>query len=168
MLVKDFAVQLGLAALLAGGSSYSVAQTAPNVATANSAAPLQGEVAHAQAMKQLFPDTTGSSQNTPAAIPQMEIDADPSGHLASFQPNGATQTSQNAFFQNLGTNQRTCFTCHQGTDGWGISAQHVQQRFAADSNDPLFRLFDGATCPSDDVSTPAAKQAAYQLRCRKD
>jgi len=167
MPVRNVAARLGFAALLASASSHSIAQTAPNAPPDNSAAALQGEVAHAQKMLQLFPDTTGSSQNTPAAIPQMEIDADPSGQLASFQPNGATQTSQNAFFQNLGTNGRTCFTCHQGTDAWGLSAQHAQQRFAADSNDPLFRLFDGATCPSDDVSTPAAKQMAYQLLLQK-
>jgi cytochrome c peroxidase len=164
MLVRDVTVRLGLAALLASASSYCIAQNAP---PDNSAAALQGEVAHAQQMLQMFPDTSGSSQNTPAAIPQTEIDSDPSGQIASFQPNGATQTSQNAFFQNLGTNGRTCFTCHQGEDGWGLSAQHAQQRFAADPNDPLFRVFDGATCPSDDVSTPAAQQAAYQLLLQK-
>jgi hypothetical protein len=28
-------------------------------------------------------------------------------------------------------------------------------------NEPLFRLIDGANCPSDDVSTPKAKRKAY-------
>ena len=167
MPVRNVAARLGLTALLASASSHAIAQTAqPNAQPDNSAA-LQGEIAHAQKMKQLFPDTTGSSQNTPATIPTTEMDADPSGQIATLQPNGPTQTSQNAFFQNLGTNERTCFTCHQGADGWGLSAQHAQQRFAADPNDPLFRTFDGATCPSDDVSTPAAMQAAYQLLLQK-
>jgi cytochrome c peroxidase len=58
---------------------------------------------------------------------------------------------------------RTCFTCHQPQDGWALSAQHAKDRFAADSNEPLFRLVDGATCPSADVSTPVAKAKAYSL-----
>ena len=80
-----------------------------------------------------------------------------------MQPNGPTLTAKNAFFSDLGTNGRTCFTCHQPQDGWTISAEHVRDRFDADVNDPLFRLFDGATCPSDDVSTPQAKRKAYSL-----
>ena len=44
-----------------------------------------------------------------------------------------------------------------------LSAQHAQDRFHADPDDPLFRLVDGATCPSDDVSTFPAKRKAYSL-----
>jgi hypothetical protein len=129
----------------------------------NSAAVRAGAIAHAQKMRRLFPDIDGDSQLTPPVIPQLEIDLDPSGAIASFQPNGSTLTATNAFFQNLGTNRRSCFTCHQGTDGWSISAQHAQDRFDANPSDPLFRLIDGATCPSDDVSTRRAKRKAYSL-----
>jgi hypothetical protein len=111
----------------------------------------------------LFPDPTASTQATPAVIPQLEIDGDPSGMIATFQPNGSTQTARNAFFQNFGSNGRTCFTCHQPQDGWALSAQHAQARFDADPSDPLFRRIDGATCPSADVSTLAAQRAAYSL-----
>src|SRR5437588_2231261 len=83
--------------------------------------------------------------------------------IGTFQPGGTIETASNPFFQNLGTNGRTCFTCHQPQDGWSLSAQHAKDRFAADSNDPLFRLVDGATCPSADVSTPIAKAKAYGL-----
>ena len=72
-------------------------------------------------------------------------------------------TAKNSFFLDLGTNGRTCFTCHQPQDGWTISAKHVRDRFDADPDDPLFRLVDGATCPSDDVSTPQAERRAYRL-----
>jgi hypothetical protein len=126
-----------------------------------------GEVAHKQQMRRLFPDPTASSQPTPSVIPQMEIDKDPSGMIATFQSSGATQTATNAFFQNLGSNGRACFTCHEPQDGWSLSAQHAQARFAADPYDPLFRLVDGATCPSDDVSTLDAKRAAYNLLTKK-
>jgi hypothetical protein len=131
------------------------------------AAAVAGEVAHKLQMHRLFADPTVSSQPTPAVMPQMQIDKDANGMIATFQPSGATQTASNAFFQNLGSNGRTCFTCHQPQDGWSLSAQHAQARFAADLNDPLFRRVDGATCPSDDVSTLDAKRAAYSLLTNK-
>ena len=106
-------------------------------------------------------------QPTPPVIPQLQIDGDSSGTIATFQPNGSTPTASNAFFQNLGSNGRTCFTCHQPQDGWSLSAQHAQARFNSDPNDPLFRLVDGATCPSADVSTLAAQRAAYSLLTNK-
>jgi hypothetical protein len=114
-------------------------------------------------MRKLFPDIGVGAQPAPFVIPQLEIDRDPGGAIATFQPNGSTITAKNAFFQNLGTNGRTCFTCHEPQDGWSLSAQHAQDRFYADSNDPLFRLVDGATCPSDDVSTYRQKRKAYSL-----
>ena len=131
------------------------------------AATLAGEIAHAQRMRTLFPDGPGSKQQTPPVIPKLEQDPDPSGIVATFQPNGPTQTEKNAFFQNLGTNDRTCFTCHQPQDGWTVSAQHAQDRFGVDPYDPLFRLVDGATCPSDDVSTLGNRQKAFQLLLNK-
>jgi hypothetical protein len=133
----------------------------------SAAAAVAGEIAHKQKMLSLFPESAGSAQATPSVIPQLEMDSDPSGTIATFQPNGPTQTATNAFFQNLGGNGRTCFTCHQPQDGWTVSAQHARARFDADPDDPLFRLVDGATCPSDDVSTLDAKRAAYSLLINK-
>jgi cytochrome c peroxidase len=134
---------------------------------ASAAAAVASEVAHKLQMHRLFPDPAANSQPTPSVIPQMQIDDDPNGKIATFQPSGATQTAKNAFFQNFGSNGRTCFTCHQPQDGWSLSAQHAQARFAADQNDPLFRRVDGATCPSADVSTIDAKRAAYNLLTKK-
>ena len=39
----------------------------------------------------------------------------------------------------------------------------MRERFRDDPKEPLFRLIDGANCPSDDVSTQAAKRKAYSL-----
>jgi cytochrome c peroxidase len=123
----------------------------------------QGGNAAAQQMR-AFKDTATGTQSTPPTIPGFETDQDSSGVVSTTQPAGATITSNNAFFQSLGTNNRTCFTCHQPATGWGISAASVQARFAASGGqDPIFRLVDGATCPTDDVSTPQAMQQAYQL-----
>jgi cytochrome c peroxidase len=111
-----------------------------------------------------FIDADQGSQPTPPIIPKFEIDDNASGRVGNFQPNGATITSNNPFFQNLGANGRTCFTCHQPQTGWTVSSASVQARFAASGGtDPIFRLVDGATCPTDNVSTLGAKRQAYKL-----
>src|SRR5258705_9914336 len=62
------------------------------------------------------------------------------------------------------SNGRTCFTCHQPQTGWTVSAADVRARFANSAGtDPIFRLVDGATCPTDNVSTLHAKRRAYKL-----
>ena len=159
-----YAASLAMAVLMFGLPNFAAAKDAPRNAAAAARA---GAVDHAQKMRKLYPDAEAGAQTTPPVIPQMQIDPDPSGAIATYQPNGPTQTDNNAFFLSLGTNGRTCFTCHQPQDGWSLSAQHAQDRFQANPNDPLFRLVDGATCPSDDVSTLAAKQQAYSLLLEK-
>jgi hypothetical protein len=92
-------------------------------------------------------------------IPRLESDRDDSGEIGTFQPGGATFTANNAFFQDLGTNGRTCFTCHQPQQGWSVSATDIAARFTASAGkDPIFRLVDGATCPNADVSSLGAKR----------
>jgi cytochrome c peroxidase len=122
-----------------------------------------GAIAHAQQMRH-YRDVDQGSQPTPPIIPKFEVDGDPTGRVGTFQPNGATITANNPFFQNLGTNGRTCFTCHQPQNGWTVSAASVRERFdASGGTDPIFRLVDGATCPTDNVATLAAKRQAYKL-----
>jgi cytochrome c peroxidase len=125
---------------------------------------LPPDAARGQGSENLFEGAQISSQIPPPVIPEFSIGLDPSGLIATYQPSGPTQTGANAFFQNLGTNGRTCFTCHQPQTGWTISAASAQTRFYASAGmDPLFRPVDGATCPTVDVSTLHARQRAYQL-----
>jgi cytochrome c peroxidase len=161
---RSVVASLAVTALLAGVSDLALAQSAQ---TDSSAAARAGAIAHAQKMRRLFPDNGRGEQATPPVIPELEIDLDAGGAIATFQPLGSTVTAKNSFFKNLGSNGRTCFTCHQPQDGWSLSAQHARDRFAANSDDPLFRLVDGATCPSDDVSTHRAKRKAYSLLLAK-
>ncbi|PYX95258.1 MAG: hypothetical protein DMG62_22860 [Acidobacteria bacterium] len=85
---------------------------------------------------------------TPATIPQFMESDDPSGRLASYQPAGATATAGNAFFSSLGTNGRTCFSCHQPQSGWAMNPGTATDIFyASQGNDPLFAPVDGANCP---------------------
>src|SRR5882757_5363722 len=126
-----------------------------------------GAIRHAQQMRAYF-DADRGEQPTPPVIPKFDIGFDPSGLIATVQPGGPTVTLQNAFFANLGTNGRTCFSCHQPQNGWGVSAASVQARFYASfGTDPIFRLVDGATCPTDDVSSFGAKHEAYGLLLSK-
>ncbi len=99
--------------------------------------------------------------------PAMTPIADPSGEIATFTSTG-TINNGSAFFQSLGTNGRTCATCHQQSDAWGVSADHIRARFFATlGSDPIFRPVDGAVCPTADVSTLRAKASAYRLLMAK-
>lgn len=159
---KFLLLVLSLTGLLALSSNAGAAD-AKGDAASGSHDWAKGAIQHALEMRDFF-DTERGNQPTPPLIPRLTIDFDPSGKVASYQPGGPTVTRQNAFFTDLGTNQRTCFTCHQPAEGWTISASSVRERFyRSRGTDPLFRLVDGATCPTDDVSTFAAKRSAYGL-----
>jgi hypothetical protein len=88
--------------------------------------------------------------------------------------NGASQTYSTSgggidlsgpFFQSLGTNGRTCGTCHQPSDGMSVSAANVELRFLlTQGTDPIFRTVDGSNCNHNiDVSTLPGRYAAYSL-----
>ena len=151
-----------LALAWACSSATPIAAQTPADDAANIAWQLDAMI-HMQRMR-AFHDIDTGTQPTPPVIQQRTTDADPSGIISTYQPGGDTQTSSNSFFQNLGTNGRTCFTCHQPQTGWTVSAQSVQARFNLSfGNDPIFRLVDGATCPTDDVSSLQNKLQAYSL-----
>ncbi|MDO9106873.1 MAG: hypothetical protein Q7U57_18175 [Methylovulum sp.] len=82
---------------------------------------------------------------------------------ATFSTQGVIDT-HNEFFQDLGTNGRSCSTCHRPEEGWSITAKGVQQRFdASGGTEPVFRIHDGANSPKADVSTVKARRKAYSL-----
>ena len=71
------------------------------------------------------------------------------------------------FFQPLGSNGRSCESCHQAAEGWSITPAGLRERFeATKGNDPVFRLVDGANSPKADVSTKAAREKAYSMLLR--
>jgi cytochrome c peroxidase len=74
--------------------------------------------------------------------------ADPTGITATIDINGRVNTDS-TFFQSLGTNGRSCSTCHVASQAMSISVAGVQERFArTGGGDPLFATVDGANCPS--------------------
>jgi len=83
---------------------------------------------------------------------------DPTGILSTYGPVDVT----NPFFQRLGTNGRTCNTCHIASSAWSLTPADVRSKFHATSGlDPIFRTNDGSNCPSADVSSPQARRDAY-------
>ena len=93
--------------------------------------------------------------------------SDPTGTLSTYSTAGGIDRS-NPFFQNLGTNGRTCGSCHVSSDAWTVTPRDIQARFnSSDGLDPIFRPVDGSDCPSDDVSTLEARQSAYSLLLNK-
>lgn len=84
----------------------------------------------------------------PTLVPQNENDPNSQGVLGTYQPNGPTTTATNAFFQSLGTNGRSCFSCHRPVDGMGISTLDLQVIYSNNPNDPVFAPIDGANCPN--------------------
>ena len=64
----------------------------------------------------------------------------------------------------MGTNGRTCNTCHLASSAWSITPADVRAKFNATGGlEPIFRTNDGSNCPSADVSTPRARARAYSL-----
>lgn len=89
------------------------------------------------------------------------------GLLRSFVATGAIDTT-NPFFQSLGTNGRSCATCHVAGDDWTITPEHVRERFeATGGTDPIFRTVDGSNSPLADVSTVAERRKAYSMLLNK-
>jgi cytochrome c553 len=83
-----------------------------------------------------------------AIIPNLEPFQDPAGAVSTFNTGGPIHEN-NAFFQSLGTNGRSCATCHQADQAFSISAQGVQKLYeSTHGQDPLFAAFDGANCPT--------------------
>jgi cytochrome c peroxidase len=73
------------------------------------------------------------------------------------------------FFQSLGTNGRSCFSCHQPDQGWTVAPRSIAHRFRlTEGRDPIFRTVDGANCDHDvDTSSVDGRRKAYSLLVEK-
>ncbi|HEY2862539.1 MAG TPA: hypothetical protein VGK37_02810 [Casimicrobiaceae bacterium] len=100
-------------------------------------------------------------------LPNMLRFPNPTGYAAIFSTTGKVDLT-GPFFQSLGTNGRSCGSCHQPSDGWTITPAHLQERFdASGGTDPVFRTVDGANAPELDVSTVDARRNAYSMLLSK-
>jgi len=85
---------------------------------------------------------------------------DPAGLLESASSNGFGAAATNGFFANLGTNGRTCGSCHVIEDGWTITPAHARG-LAAD--DALFTPNDGSDCPPTSAAQGPCKELSTEL-----
>jgi cytochrome c peroxidase len=99
-----------------------------------------------------------------AIIPNLFPFLDPTGLISTYSTSGPIdESSHNVFFQSLGTNGRTCGTCHLASDGMGLSLTSIQLKFATTrGKDPLFAAVDGANCPNS--ATPDASSHSVLLK----
>src|SRR5579864_9021667 len=82
----------------------------------------------------------GSGQSLPNLFPFPNA----TGALETYNAGNKPIDLTGPFFQSLGTNGRSCGSCHRPAQGWGISAQEVASRFDATQGlDPIFRTNDG-------------------------
>lgn len=84
------------------------------------------------------------------------VSDDATGAIETFNVNGHTNT-RGAFFQSLGTNGRSCSTCHVADQAMSIAPPQIRQRFElTHGRDPLFNAVDGANCANAETSSEAA------------
>jgi cytochrome c peroxidase len=107
------------------------------------------------------------------AISRRSSAAEPGGHERRFSNStGVSRTvstagaidRSNPFFEELGSNGRTCFTCHRPAQGWTITPPELQDRFDATNGlDPVFRANDGSNCEAADLYTVENRRQAFAL-----
>ena len=103
----------------------------------------------------------GNAQTLPNRLPI----PDSSGLIETYNVNDAPISLKGAFFQSLGTNGRSCSTCHLPAEGWSVSADEIKLRFLTTrGTDPIFRTNDGSNCDHNiDTSTVEGRRRAYSL-----
>jgi cytochrome c peroxidase len=112
----------------------------------------------------ITPATWINAQIVGPSITGTSLFPDATGLMRSSTSN-PTYDANGPFFQSLGTNGRSCGSCHQPSDAMSIGAAHLQIRFnLTQGMDPVFRTVDGSNCDHGiDVSTLAGRSAAYSL-----
>jgi hypothetical protein len=90
-----------------------------------------------------------------------------SGVHRTFSTDG-TIDAGNPFFQDLGTNGRSCVSCHQPAQAWTITPDELRERFArTEGLDPIFRANDGSNCEGADLSSVGKRRSAFSLLLTK-
>ncbi len=108
----------------------------------------------------------GHASADSAAVDRLTF-ADGGGVQATVTTAGSFDLS-GPFFQQLGTNGRTCFTCHRPAQGWTLTPEELQRRFESSRGlDPVFTNNDGSNCEGADTSTVENRRAAFSLLLAK-
>jgi len=107
-----------------------------------------------RAVRILFVVAAISTAAAAPVLPNLFPFKNPTGVLETDSSAGSLHES-GPFFQVLGTNGRTCATCHVPKNGLGLSAANAESVYErTNGRDPLFAPFDGAACPAATSSHP--------------
>ena len=78
----------------------------------------------------------------------LQLARDASGVLGTVNLNGRMRTD-GPFFQSLGTNGRSCASCHVAEEAFSFTPAGARARFKQSTGrDPIFTPVDGANCPT--------------------
>jgi cytochrome c peroxidase len=94
---------------------------------------------------------------------RLEVADDPAGKTASYSRNDFDAGPSRALFASLGTNGRTCNSCHLKDQGWTIAAARVRE---LPGDDPLFAPVDGSDCPPTSTEQTADSASSTLLTGR--
>lgn len=82
----------------------------------------------------------------PGFDPKLTLGIDGAGIIATYKIDGPIDT-HNEFFTSLGTNGRSCSTCHNADQAMSFTPAHAQRLYdRTRGTDPLFASVDGANC----------------------
>jgi cytochrome c peroxidase len=94
------------------------------------------------------PCFAGSASGAGASAVQIQSFLDPAGVFETLDSMGGFDR-RGPFFQSLGTNGRSCGTCHLPNQAFTLSAAAAGLTFTlTQGRDPLFAPVDGANCPN--------------------
>ena len=111
------------------------------------------------------PESEAISETSAAlTIPSGVWVPNPLGAASTVSSAGGVDLNNPFFSHTLGTNGRACSHCHSIASGWSVSTAELNLRFDFTRGlDPIFRTNDGSNSPGADVSTVAARRAAYSM-----
>lgn len=107
----------------------------------------------------------GTPARAQSSLPNLFPFPNGNGFVETYNINASTISLTGTFFQSIGTNGRSCSSCHRAAEGWSVSAAEVQFRFFLTQGlDPIFRTNDGSVCDQGiKTSTLAERREAYRL-----
>ena len=139
-------------------------------------APQQGRTSSRRSMTGVTLVAVLSFAGLTAVSGPTSADQPAAGEMTFSNPSGAHRTlstggtidTENPFFQELGTNGRTCFTCHRPEQAWTITPTELRDRFEQTGGlDPIFRTNDGSNCEGADISHVEQRRRAFSLLLTK-
>jgi cytochrome c peroxidase len=140
-LVRGAVLGAGLTGVLIGSASAQLQVLPQN-------APRYMHFAYPSAMSAPLPWSANPGRS--GVLPASQAYLDATGQMGILQTQGAVNPANNAFFQSLGSNGRSCFSCHQPANGMSIGNDTLQALFNATGGlDLVFAPVDGSNCPKD-------------------